>query len=130
MSTWRPHSLCRFLKSFAGHVGKRLKVVQLRQHHLTKWLEEKPTWGDTAGNDAISIVQQMLNWAIEEGPRRLRYSESQKVTPPSARSPLHPSAVRSDYSSCSRSGCRLAELSLVDWLPAQKGPYDRSPLRS
>ena len=61
------HSLRRFLKSFVGHVGKRLKIVQLRQHHLTKWLEEKPTWGDTAGNDAISIVQQMLNWAIEEG---------------------------------------------------------------
>ena len=57
----------RFLKSFIGHVGKRLKIVQLRQHHLTKWLEGKPTWGDTAGNDAISIVQRMLNWAIEEG---------------------------------------------------------------
>ena len=57
----------RFLKSFIESVGKRMKIAQLRQHHLTKWLEKKTTWGDTTRNDAISIVQRMINWAIEEG---------------------------------------------------------------
>ena len=57
----------RILKSFVGQVGKRLKIAQLRQHHLTKWLDRQPSWGDTAKNDAIATVQRMLNWAIEEG---------------------------------------------------------------
>lgn len=73
----------RFLKSFIGHVGKRLKIAQLRQHHLTKWLEGQPAWGDTAGNDAISIVQRMCNWAIEEG--YLNHSPIPKVKKPRRR---------------------------------------------
>ena len=56
-----------YLKSFIDHVGKRLKIAQLRQHHLTKWLANHPTWCETSSNDAVSIVQRMLNWAIEEG---------------------------------------------------------------
>ena len=57
----------RFLKSFVGSVGKRMKIMQLRQHHITKWMEKQPGWGDTTRNDAIATVQRMINWAIEEG---------------------------------------------------------------
>lgn len=72
-----------YLKSFIGAVGKQLRIAQLRQHHLTKWLEPQTTWGDTAKNDAISIVQRMLNWAIEEG--YLRASPIPKVKKPRRR---------------------------------------------
>ena len=41
--------------------------MQLRQHHITKWMEKQPGWGDTTRNDAIATVQRMINWAIEEG---------------------------------------------------------------
>ncbi len=56
----------RYLKSFIEHVGKQLRIGQLRQHHLTKWLSGQ-TWCDTSKNDAVSIVQRAINWAIEEG---------------------------------------------------------------
>jgi integrase len=56
----------RFLKGFIESVGKRLRIDDLKRHHLTKWLEDK-VWSDTTKNDAISAVQRMLNWAIEEG---------------------------------------------------------------
>ncbi|MEM9411834.1 MAG: tyrosine-type recombinase/integrase [Planctomycetota bacterium] len=57
----------RYLKSFIAVVGRRMKIGQLKQHHLTNWLEKHPTWGSCAKNDAISIVQRMISWAIEEG---------------------------------------------------------------
>ena len=78
--TYKNHLL--YLESFIGSVGKRLKIGQLRQHHLTKWLEGK-TWGDTSRNDAISIVQRMINWAIEEG--YLRSTPIPKVKKPRRR---------------------------------------------
>lgn len=56
----------RQLKSFVESVGRRVKVAQLRQHHLTAWLEEKD-WSSTTKNDAIATVQRCINWAIEEG---------------------------------------------------------------
>lgn len=72
----------RYLKSFVDQVGKRMKILQLRQHHLTKWLSDK-TWGDTSKNDAVSIVQRLLNWAIEEG--YLQVSPIPKVKKPRRR---------------------------------------------
>src|SRR6056297_789234 len=50
-----------YLKSFIASVGKRLKVGQVKKHHLTKWTSQHPDWSDTATNDAISVVQRMLN---------------------------------------------------------------------
>ncbi|MCG8653016.1 MAG: tyrosine-type recombinase/integrase [Pirellulales bacterium] len=95
-----------FLKSFIGFVGKRLKIAALKQHHLTKWLADNPDWGANSGNDAISIVQRMINWAIEEGyvdrqpiarmkkPRRKRrdvvYTEAQWA---SIKENAHPSII-------------------------------------
>lgn len=69
-----------FLKSFLGSVGKRLKVGSLKKHHITKWTSENQHWSDTSTNDAISIVQRMLNWAVEEG--YLRYTPLPKVRKP------------------------------------------------
>lgn len=54
----------RYLKSFVGHVGKRLKIAQLRQHHLPKWLEERPIIRVSSSIDAaFNEVTGATNWA-------------------------------------------------------------------
>ena len=55
----------RYLKSFIGSVGKRLRPAQLKAHHVSKWVDSLGV-GPTTQNDAISIVQRMLNWAVEQ----------------------------------------------------------------
>lgn len=45
------------LRSLIESIGKKLRVGELRKHHLTKWLEGKP-WGPTSQNDAVSIVKR------------------------------------------------------------------------
>lgn len=72
-----------YLKSFIGSVGKRLKIGQVKQHHLTKWTDAHPNWSGNVANDAISIVQRMLNWAVEEG--YLKYTPLPKVRKPPRR---------------------------------------------
>ena len=62
--TYNYHLL--YLKSLIESTGKRLRVSELRKHHITKWLEDKP-WASTSQNDAISIVKRAFNWALEEG---------------------------------------------------------------
>ncbi|TWT34806.1 tyrosine-type recombinase/integrase [Blastopirellula retiformator] len=54
-----------FLKSFIGSVGKRLRPSQLRIHQIRKWHEGLEI-GTTTQNDAVGIVQRMLNWAVEQ----------------------------------------------------------------
>ena len=65
----------RYLKSFIGHVGQRLKIRSLKNHHFTKWLEDKD-WVSTSKNDAISIVLRMLNWAVNGGEKPWRWAET------------------------------------------------------
>ena len=77
-TTYDKHLL--YLKSFIGQVGKRLKIAQLKQFHLTKWRDANPSWSDNSAHDAISIVQRMINWAIEEN--YLRRSPIPKVKKP------------------------------------------------
>lgn len=55
----------RYLKQFILAVGKRLRPHQLKKHQITKWLEGM-TCGSTSKNDAASVVQRMLNWAVEQ----------------------------------------------------------------
>ncbi len=54
-----------YLKLFIDHVGKRLRPSQLRVHHVTQWHEGLDV-GTTTQNDAVSIVQRMLNWSVEQ----------------------------------------------------------------
>ena len=54
-----------FLKSFIVSIGKRLRPSKLRVHHVVKWHEGLGV-GSTTQNDAVGIVQRMLNWAVEQ----------------------------------------------------------------
>lgn len=55
----------RHLRQFIESVGKRLRPSQLRRQHVTRW-HEGMTCGSTSRNDAVSVVQRMLNWAVEQ----------------------------------------------------------------
>ncbi|WP_425400162.1 tyrosine-type recombinase/integrase [Aeoliella sp.] len=61
--TYKRHR--HYLKLFIGAVGKRLKPSQLKVHQVVKWHEGLGI-GTTSQNDAVSIVQRMLNWAVEQ----------------------------------------------------------------
>lgn len=63
-STYDKH--LHYLKSFIGAIGKTMKPGALKPHHLTTWTN-KDTWGSTSRNDAITIVQRMLNWSVDQG---------------------------------------------------------------
>lgn len=54
-----------YLKSFIDSIGKRLRPSQLRVHHVTKWHEGLKV-SSTTQADAVSVVQRMLNWAVEQ----------------------------------------------------------------
>ena len=56
----------KYLSSLIDSVGKKLRVGDLKKHHLTKWMEGKD-WGSTSQHDAVSVVKRAYNWAMEEG---------------------------------------------------------------
>lgn len=53
------------LKSFIEHVGKQLRANHLKAHHVTKWLDSL-TVSSTTKNDAVAVLQRMLNWCVEQ----------------------------------------------------------------
>jgi integrase len=57
----------RYLTSFKSSIGTRLRVRDLKKHHLTSWLNAnfKGSRVNTR-NKAISYAKRALNWAIEE----------------------------------------------------------------
>lgn len=54
----------RYLKSFIESIGRTMKISNLLKHHVQKWSVSVGT--STSQNDAISVVQRMFNWAVEE----------------------------------------------------------------
>jgi integrase len=55
-----------YLEQFIKHVGRTLKIADLKKHQMTKWTN-RDSWNSTTRNDAIKAVQRMLNWAVDEG---------------------------------------------------------------
>ena len=55
----------RYLQGFIAHIGKRLKISAVKAHHVTKWIDDFEC-SSTSKNDAVSVVQRMFNWAIEQ----------------------------------------------------------------
>ncbi|MCG6154190.1 tyrosine-type recombinase/integrase [Rubinisphaera margarita] len=62
-ATYKLHR--HFLKSFIEAVGRRLQASQLKIHQVTKWHEGLGV-SSTTQNDAVAIMQRMLNWAVEQ----------------------------------------------------------------
>lgn len=54
-----------YLQLFIGKVGKQLRPSRLEARQVTEWHEGLEI-GSTAQNDAVAIVQRMLNWAVEQ----------------------------------------------------------------
>ena len=58
----------RYLQTFAKHIGKRLKVLDLKPFHVTEWVEKR--YGDSSDSTkhgAIRSVQRAFNWALRQG---------------------------------------------------------------
>jgi integrase len=51
----------------ACNVFGMVRVLDLKKHHVIKWLDDKPTWGDWARRGAAGAVQRSLNWALDQG---------------------------------------------------------------
>ena len=56
----------RYLSSFARTLPKSLVVAKLEPAHVTGWMGDQGSWGDTTRNDAISHVQRTFHWAVNQ----------------------------------------------------------------
>ena len=57
-----------YIGSFAKFVGKRLTLVDLRPHHVTKWsLEVLGSRSPTTRHDAMSAVKRAFSWGRKQG---------------------------------------------------------------
>ncbi|HEY4310167.1 MAG TPA: site-specific integrase [Pirellulales bacterium] len=69
---WRSAGTYRWysenLSKFARHIGTRLKLLELRERHVTAWIDEqyKGLAPDTIYG-AIRAVQRAMNWAVKRG---------------------------------------------------------------
>lgn len=61
-TTYKHHRY--FLKSFFGNVGKKIKPSQLKQSAVSIWAASGGL-NSTSQAGAISVVQRMLNWAVQ-----------------------------------------------------------------
>jgi integrase/recombinase XerC len=58
----------RFAQSFVDHVGKRLKVTDLKQFHVQNWISAKfRDSTDTTKHGLIRAIQRPLNWGVKNG---------------------------------------------------------------
>jgi integrase len=56
----------QLLQDFTDTHGNLL-VSALTQEDVTKWLEQKKTWGPTTKNKVIGILNQAFTWAVRQG---------------------------------------------------------------
>ncbi|MCA8998763.1 MAG: site-specific integrase [Planctomycetaceae bacterium] len=62
-ATYKIH--LHFLKSFFAHVGRTLKPSQLKPSQVSEWAAAGKL-NSTSQAKAITVVQRMLNWAVEK----------------------------------------------------------------
>jgi integrase len=55
-----------FLQNFVDKHGA-VRVRDLKPYHVTKWLEQGSTWGQSTRRCAVTAVKRALNWAVQEG---------------------------------------------------------------
>ena len=57
----------RRIHSFANFIPRSLRIFELKPIHVSQWVDAQEGWGPTTINDAMSYVQRVFNWAIEQG---------------------------------------------------------------
>ena len=70
----------RQLDWFIAHIGK-IKVSDMRVHHVTEYVRSKKTWNSTSQAVAIERITRVLNWGIQEGyidEHSVRFQRGQK----------------------------------------------------
>jgi integrase len=55
-----------FLQSFSDLYGG-LEAMELRPHHVTRWLDSEPEWAEATRRCAMTAVKRAFNWADAEG---------------------------------------------------------------
>ena len=55
-----------YLKSFVTSIAGRLKIEDLKPHHVNTWIEAATTWGSTSKHDAVTTLQRVFSWAMHE----------------------------------------------------------------
>ena len=56
----------RYLSSFAANIPRSLVVSKVEPRHISEWMSNSSSWGDTTRNDAISHVQRAFHWAVNQ----------------------------------------------------------------
>jgi integrase len=54
-----------YVQSFCEACGY-LAVVDLRPHHVTKWIDSNKSWRPTTQFNAVRDAQRVFNWAVEQ----------------------------------------------------------------
>ena len=55
-----------FLQSFSDLYGG-LEAMEMRPHHVTRWLDSEPEWAEATRRCATAAVKRAFNWADAEG---------------------------------------------------------------
>lgn len=60
------HYRC-MLNRFCTHVGKTRLVAELKNHHVTAFMDAYRHWSESTRAAAVAVILACLNWAVEEG---------------------------------------------------------------
>ena len=74
----------RFLEPFGRHVGV-IDGNEVQPKHVTKFLDQRPTWGKTTRFNAITAIKRAWSWANDEGHLTLNQLSKLKKPRPNRR---------------------------------------------
>ena len=55
-----------YTKSFAATLPEKLKVDEIQPKHVIDWICGATTWSSTSKHDAITYIQRVFSWAVNE----------------------------------------------------------------
>ena len=75
-------------KRFLGPFGRHVEAIdgnEVQPKHVTKFLEQRPTWGKTTRFNAITAIKRAWSWAVAEGHLTLNQLSKLKKPRPNRR---------------------------------------------
>ncbi len=69
-----------FLESFLSTIPSGLLAVDVKPFHVTKWLDQHPTWGTNSRYGAIATIKRAFQWGADQG--YLEHSPVQRLKKP------------------------------------------------